>query len=270
MAKANHPEEVWTGGSAYESYMGRWSSLVSEQFLSWLAVPPGSRWLDVGCGTGALCRAILASESPRSVKGIDSAEEYIAYARNQVSESRIRFAVGRAENLDELSGTYDATVMGLVLNFVPRPRRALAGMRRVTRPDGTVAAYVWDYADKMEFLSYFWDAAATLDPRARELNEGARFPICHPPRLSSLWRNVGLTAVETRAIEISTHFKDFQDYWTPFLGGQGPAPAYVTALAEEQRDRLRRRVRSALPVAEDGSIRLTARAWAVRGLRQRG
>ena len=156
-------------------------------------------------------------------------------------------------------------VSGLVLNFVPEPRRAIAEMARVARPGGTVAAYVWDYAGKMELMRYFWDAAVMLDPTALEFDEGRRFPICQPTPLAALFESVGLQKVEVRPIDISTHFRDFDDYWSPFLGGQGPAPGYAMSLSEERREELRERIRSNLPIAKDESIPLATRAWAVRG-----
>jgi hypothetical protein len=138
-------------------------------------------------------------------------------------------------------------------------------MARVVRPGGTVALYVWDYADQMELMRRFWDAAIALDPRAHEYDEGRRFQICRPEPLRALFQEAGLSEVETRAIDVPTIFRDFDDYWTPFLGGQAPAPAYCMSLDEEHRAALRERLRGSLPTEPDSSIRLIARAWAVRG-----
>lgn len=136
-------------------------------------------------------------------------------------------------------------------------------MMRQRTPEGIVAAYVWDYAGDMEMIRHFWDAAVALDPAAADLDESVRFPICRPDRLEALWRDQGFADVATRAIEVPTLFSDFADYWRPFLGGQGPAPGYAMSLDEERRTELRDRIRADLPIAADGSIRLTARAWAV-------
>jgi hypothetical protein len=155
-----------------------------------------------------------------------------------------------------------------VLNFVPQPDEAVAEMRRVARPGATVAAYVWDYAGMMQLMRHFWNAAAALDSAAAELDEGKRFPVCAPQPLEHLFRVQGLKEVCTRAIDIVTHFRDFDDYWNPFLGGQGPAPGYAMSLSEDKRARLRERLRASLPAATDGSIPLVARAWAVRGLKR--
>ena len=158
-------------------------------------------------------------------------------------------------------------VAGLVLHFVPQPQLALSEMIRVAKPGGRVAAYVWDYAGKMQLLRHFWNAAAALDPQAADLDEGRRFPLCQPQPLVELFQSAGLKNVEVRAIDISTDFKDFDDYWSPFLGGQGPAPSYTLSLSEDQRAALRERLRAGLPIALDGSIPLVARTWAVRGVR---
>ena len=110
-----------------------------------------------------------------------------------------------------------------------------------------------------------WDAAVALDPRARELDEGKRFPACRPEPLHRLFQAAGLGAIDSRPIDVPTRFRDFDDYWTPFLGGQGPAPGYCMSLTEAARAALRERLRATLPMEADGSIRLVARAWAVRG-----
>jgi SAM-dependent methyltransferase len=126
-------------------------------------------------------------------------------------------------------------VSGLVLNFVPDPALAAREMTRVARPGGRVAAYVWDYAGRMELIRHFWDAAAALDPAAAELDEGRRFGLCQPEPLGRLFRDAGLADVGVRPIEVATRFRDFDDYWDPFLGGQGPAPGYAMSLDEPGR-----------------------------------
>jgi len=260
-------QEVWATGAAYEPYVGRWSRLVARDFLAWLAVPPGGSWLDVGCGTGALTHTILQMGHPREVTSLDSSEGFLSYAGQQLNDPRVRWQLGNAQQLPLESSAYDAVVSGLVLNFIPDLPAALAEMARVARPGGKVAAYVWDYAGKMELMRYFWDAAVALSPAARELDEGRRFPVCQPGPLQDLFTQGGLAGVEVRAIDVPTRFRNFGDYWDPFLGGQGPAPGYAMSLDPEERAALRERIRSSLPVAPDGSIDLTARAWAVRGHR---
>jgi SAM-dependent methyltransferase len=200
--------------------------------------------------------------------GIDASAAYVAYARSRVPDPRARFEVGDAGALPFTAGTFDAVVSGLVLNFVPDPVAAMTQMARVARPGGRVGAYVWDYAGEMELMRRFWDAAVALDPAALALDEGVRFgAFCRPDVLADLFSDAGLCGVEARAVDVLTPFRDFDDCWRPFLGGQGPAPSYLLALTEDRRAALRERIRADLPIAADGSIRLVARAWAVRGER---
>jgi SAM-dependent methyltransferase len=265
MASMSQPTAVWATGDAYEPYVGRWSRLVARAFLDWLAVPRGGRWLDVGCGTGALSQTILNQMAPTAVTGVDSSQGFLDHARAGITDARADFRVADAQALPDPDASYDAAVSGLVLNFVQHPERMVAEMRRVTRPDGVVAVYVWDYAGQMQLMRHFWDAATALDPAAHDLDEGVRFPICQPDRLTTLFTDAGLRDVAARAIDVPTSFRDFDDYWTPFLGGQGPAPGYAMSLGEEERVALRERIRAALPIEADGTIRLMARAWAVGG-----
>jgi SAM-dependent methyltransferase len=257
--------DTWEEGKLYEDYMGRWSRLVASEFLAWLQMAPCLDWLDVGCGTGALTEAILWQARPRSVTGVDPSTGFVQHARAQIRDPRACFAVADAQSLPVEAARYDAAVAGLVLNFVPKPMLAVGEMVRAVRPAGVVAAYVWDYSGKMELMRCFWDAAADLDSSACHLDEGLRFPLCQPDPLRDLFSRAGLGQVQVQALDIGTHFDDFDDYWTPFLGGQGPAPAYAMRLSENRRTALRDSIRSKLPVAADGSISLMARAWAVRG-----
>jgi SAM-dependent methyltransferase len=258
-------DDMWAVGAAYEAYVGRWSRHVAVTFLRWLDAPAGRYWLDVGCGTGALTEAVLALADPGLVVGVDPAKGFLADARARIVDPRASFQSGDARSLPTPDRRFDAVVSGLALNFVPDHQRAVAEFARVVRTGGTAAAYVWDYADGMAMMRYFWDAASTLDSGAASLDEGRRFPLCQPGPLRELWTDAGFADVAVRAIEVDTVFADFDDFWTPFLGGQGPAPAYVMALAEDHRGALRDLLRVRLPTGPDGTIALTARAWAVRG-----
>jgi len=255
--------DTWAAGDLYEPYIGRWSRLVAREFVDWLAQPPGMDWLDLGCGTGALVGTIVEYCAPRSVEGIDASPAFIEHARARFKGVRMRLEVGDAQSLPLSPASVDAAVSGLVLNFLPQPERAVAQMMRVVRPGGTVASYVWDYSDRMELMRYFWDAATELDAAA--IDEARRFPDCGPEPLAGLFGAAGLRNVAVRPIDVSTRFVDFDDYWVPFLGGQGPAPGYVMSLPQAGRNALRDLIRERLPVAADGSIDLVARAWAVRG-----
>ena len=258
----------WSGGDAYERYMGRWSRLVSVEFLDWLGMPVGSHWLDVGCGTGALSQAIVANHDPAEVTGVDTTEPFLDQARTNVQSLRAIFVSGDAQSLPLENDRYDAVVSGLVLNFIPNVVDGIAEMVRVAKSDGLVAGYVWDYGGRMEIMRRFWDVAVPLDPEAARFDEGSREPqLCRPEILSDHFQKAGLVDVEVAAVDVDAHFVDFDDYWSPFTGGQGSAPTYVMSLDSASRETLKNRLRTSLPVAADGSIDLLARAWAVRGTR---
>jgi SAM-dependent methyltransferase len=256
--------DTWERGDPYERYVGRWSRRVAPRFLSWLGLPAGQRWLDVGCGTGALCAAVADLCAPAALAGVEPSEGFLKAARQHLG-ARATLRSGNAAAIPFEDDSFDAVVSGLVLNFVPDPGAALAEMARVARSGGTVAAYVWDYAAGMQLMRFFWDAAVALDSGAARLDEGPRFPLCRPEALAPLFSGAGLRSIATAALDVPTPFESFDDYWQPFLGGQGPAPAYAVSLDESARSRLRDLLRERLPAQADGSIALVARAWAVRG-----
>src|SRR5437870_332198 len=154
----SEPKDLWASGASYEPWVGRWSRLVAREFVRWLAVPVHACWLDIGCGTGALSQTILEMASPQVMRGVDTSEGYLAYARQQIQDPRAEFLLGDATSLPVESAAYDAVVSGLVLNFVVQPLQALGEMVRAVQKGGTVAAYVWDYAGQMQLLRFFWDA----------------------------------------------------------------------------------------------------------------
>lgn len=257
--------DTWVDGEAYEHYVGRWSRKTARDFVDWLGVPEGGVWLDLGCGTGALSQTILERASPARVLGVEPSEGFLALAKAQVQDARVSFTLGSGSDLPAESDSFDVVASGYVLNFIPDLAKAFREMKRVVKPGGLVAAYVWDYAGGAEFIRRFWDAAVALDRAAEALDEGKRFPLCQPEELSARFRLAGLQQVEVEALDVATVFKSFDDYWKPFLGGIGPAPGYVASLEDRRKRVLKRELRSTLPTEGDGSIRLLARSWAVRG-----
>jgi trans-aconitate methyltransferase len=256
---------LWTNSEAYERYMGRWSRRVAPLFLDWLDAPPPRAWIDIGCGTGVLSTAILATTDPIRLVGIDSAAGFLDAARAAITDPRAAFNEGNAQALPAGDDEFDNAVSGLVLNFVPDKAAMVREMRRVVRPGGTVALYVWDYAGHMQVMRHFFDAATELDPGARDYDDGVKAPVCRPGPLRQLLQDAGLEQVEVRAIDIPAAFDSFEDYWTPFLGGTGSAPKYCATLSEEALEQLRERLRRRLPTGPDGEILLAIRAWAARG-----
>ena len=255
----------WAAGSTYEEFMGRWSRRLALRFVSWLRIPRGVHWLDVGCGTGALANAICSHGAPASVVGCDTAEPFIEFAREYSRDALVSFVVGGVGGLPRRREGFGSVTSLLALNFFPDPGSAVQEMRSLTAPQGTVSACVWDYGGGMEFLRHFWDAAAALDSTARELDEGTRFPLCHPKALTGLFHGSALSDIRCEPLEIPTAFVSFDDYWRPLLGGTGPAPSYVASLDAKRRELLAQRLDATLPRGRDGAIALTAQAWAVRG-----
>lgn len=258
-------KENWSSGSAYEAYVGRWSRRVAAEFVDWLAVDRELEWADVGCGTGAMTECILQQAAPAAVRAIDKSDGYLAEARGRLADARVQFELGDACALPWPAWTVDVAVSGLVLNFVADADAMAGGMRRITRPGGKVGLYVWDYAGGMQMMRHFWDVAVGQVPADAGLDQAERFPLCQPAPLRALFERAGLASIAVRAIEIPTVFRDFDDYWHPFLGRQGAAPTYLASLPDATRAAIRDALQARLAPEPDGSIRMMARAWAVQG-----
>ena len=267
--EARKPEETlrvtdqirFNDGAAYERYMGAWSQLAGEIFLDWLAPESGLRWLDIGCGNGAFTEMLVERCAPVSVQGIDPSEEQLAYARKRFVSRIAQFRQGDAMALPFPDDTFDASVMPLVIFFVPDPAQGVAEMVRVVRPGGTVTAYAWD-------LSGGGHPYQALQVEMRGM--GVAVPVPPNPGASridtmrDLWTGAGLEAVETREITVQRTFADFDDYWTAILGGPSVG-AQLAAMASEDLAVLQARMRARLPVDATGRIICKARANAVKG-----
>jgi hypothetical protein len=118
----------------------------------------------------------------------------------------------------------------------------------------------------MEMLRMFWDEAVALDPAIAARDERT-MPQCRRGELADLWRANGLQHVQEQPMTIDLSFASFDDYWSPFLGGQGPAGAYAASLADAARGALESKLRTRLLGGrQDGAVTLRARAWAVKGV----
>ena len=257
--------DKWTSGAAYDLWMGRWSRLLADEFLNWLNLPPNLRWLDVCCGGGVLTEAVVDRFAPTRVAGVDASAQQIEFARAHRAHPSVTFETGDAMALPFAEASVDVAVCGLGLNYVPEPEVALSDMRRVTIAEGVIAAYVWDYAAGARFLREFWDAAAAVDNEALAHDQAQRFPLCNPEALRELFGRIGENQLSICALDITTRFASFDDYWQPLLTGQGSAPGYLATRDEPTRLAIRERLRASLTTASDGAINLPARAWAVRG-----
>lgn len=258
--------DKWTDAEGYESYVGRWSRVIAPSFLQWLAVPPGSRWLDVGCGTGALATAIIGNAQPRAVSCLDSSEPYLAHAAAWQSDDRVTFDTGDATALPYSDRAFDAVVSGLLLNFVDADT-SVAEQRRVAGDPGLVGAYVWDYAREYELVRYFWDSAVEVDPAAVEHDPGRRFPLCEPEALATLFRRHGLRNVRTTRLIGIASFATFAEYWQTLEVRQGSLAEYLSASDPTTRGAIRAQLERAVPHQPSGELQLRLSAVAVVGTR---
>jgi ubiquinone/menaquinone biosynthesis C-methylase UbiE len=256
---------MFGNAEAYERFMGRWSRLLAPLLIDFAGIPEG-KILDVGSGTGTLTFAIAERKTHCQITGIDPSEEYIRYAisRNPFPD-RTTFEVGDAQRLNFANAAFKASASLLVFSFIGDPLKALRELLRVTEPNGRISAAVWDYGARMRMLRTFWDAAASIDPRAERLDE-KHMPLCREGELAAMWKECGLKSVSEKPLEITMHFLSFNDYWDAFLLGQGPAGAYVRAVHGDRMQLLRSAVKNQLSISNESSaFTLPARAWAVRG-----
>ncbi len=258
---------VAADGDGYELNMGRWSRRLAVPFLEFVGTADAERVLDAGCGTGALAEAFLARSSALELHAVDIAPVYIEYARKRNPEPRVVFAVGDVCSLGFPDDYFDRVVSLLVLHFVPRPDAAIAEMCRVAKSGATVGAAVWDARGGFVANRLFFDTAAALDPRAaaRRAKNYTR-PLTKPGELAAAWRAAGYVDVEVEQLLIRMEFANFDDYWRPYLGKDGPGAEYVGLLTTDERSRLEAAVRSAyLDGDSDGPRSYAALAWAVKG-----
>jgi SAM-dependent methyltransferase len=248
-------------GAAYERYMGHWSRPAGEAFFDWLAPAPGLRWIDIGCGNGAVTELLVERCAPAEVQGIDPSEAQIVFARGRPAMRLAEFRQGDAMALPFAEDTFDAALMALVIFFVPEPAQGVAEMVRVVRPGGPIATYAWDMLGGGFPYEPIW-----AEMRARGLA-----PLM-PPRadasrmeaLRELWTGAGLDAVETREITVQRTFADFEDFWSTGLLAATIRPM-VAAMAPGDVEAMKQGVRARLAPDAAGPITYSARANAIKG-----
>lgn len=248
-------------GAAYERMMGTWSRLVGAIFLDWLAPQPGLRWIDIGCGSGALSELLVERYAPVEVQGIDPSAAQLAFARSRPAARLATFRQGDAMALPFAENTFDGGVMALVIFFLPDPASGVAEMVRVVRSGGIVAAYAWDMLG----------GGFPQEPIHCELRAMGLTPL-HPPRpeascmdaLRDLWKAAGLVAVETREIVVHRTFADFDDLWATSLLGSS-IKSLIAAMEPGGVELLKSRLRTRLPADAMARITCAARANAIKG-----
>jgi SAM-dependent methyltransferase len=262
--KADRTKGAFDDAQAYQRFIGRWSGRLAERFLDFTGLNDGERVLDVGCGTGNLALTIAARAPLAQVIGVDPSAAYVEFARSRTKSPNVQFMVGSAGELPFADSSFDRVLCQLVLNFIPDCSQALGEMRRVARPGAVIAAVLWQFGG-MRLLDEFWAAAGPGDKDGRY---GERSSAFTKEEVIALWNDAALSDVTAADLTISTDFESFDDYWSPFLLGQGPSGAHAVSLPPDEqralRERLRDRVLSSRP---DGPFSLEARAFAVRGIR---
>lgn len=257
-----------TDGDAYEQQMGRWSRRLAEPFLDFADPGGAGRVLDLGCGTGSLARALAGRSATGRIVGLDASDAYVMHARRRIDDPRVEFRRGDACAIPFPDGSFDGVLSLLMLPFVPRAEAAVAEMRRVARPGAVAAAASWDARGGLVAQRIFLDTAAVLDPAAETLRaRNCTRPTTRPGELAAAWRAAGFLEIREAALTIRMEYTEFEDYWGPFVGGQGPAAEYVAGLDAAALAGLREHVRRAyLDGAPDGPRSYAATAWAVRGI----
>lgn len=255
---------AWSDATAYERYVGQWSRIIAPRFVHWLAAPPGSAWLDIACGTGALTQAILDHKQPSTIDALDPSPAYLRAAQANLKDPRVRFRQGAAESLPYPDATFDITVSGLVLNFIDAPR-ALAEQRRVTKPGGTIAAYIWDYAGAYEYARLFWDSAHAVDPGVTPFDPRQKYPLCGSDKLDDVFRKSGLADALTIPIDATASFSTFDAYWSAIDARQGSMAEYLSSISDATRAKIRGELATRVRRDADGGVHLNLRAIAVKG-----
>ena len=252
---------------AYEVMMGRWSRQLAPLFVEFVGVRDGERVLDVGCGTGSLSATLARVTGASKIVGIDPSKGFIEYARTQVTDPRVTFELGDAQELPYADGSFDRCMALLIVNFVPDAPKAANEMRRVTRNQEVwLRRQCGTAVGLMSSLGCFWDAAVAIDPTAKRPAE-RRGSYGSAEALSDLLKGAGLTDIEVTDLTMPCQFSSFDDYWLPVTEGQGPSGAYLARLSEDDRAALRERLRQdLLGNRADGPFTLQAKAWAVKGI----
>jgi len=253
--------DYFDDAGAYDAFMGRWSRAAGDVFLDWLAAPKDARWLDVGCGTGVFTERIFNTASPASIAAVDPAPTQIGYARQTPLGRRVDFKIADAQALPFSDQDFDIVVSALVLNFIADRLKALTEMRRVGRPGGIVAAYVWDFAGERSPGSLVRLGLHAIGMKVADLPGAADSRL---GALRSLFERAGLEEIDTKVIQVTEPFADFDDLWRGLTPAFGPRGKTVADLSDAERARLMSAMRASVPMRPDGSLEYSVRAHAIK------
>jgi SAM-dependent methyltransferase len=259
MPAAEGAKDFQIGDEAYDRFMGRYSARLAGALADAAHIESGQHALDVGCGPGALTAELVRRLGAASVSAVDPSESFVEACRRR--NPGVDVSLGRAEELPFPDSRFDAALAQLVLHFVSDPSATASELRRVVRPGGLVGACVWD-VDGMRMLRLFREAVRATDPAAREGTDPRAFG--REGEITELFTSVGFGEIVSGALDVEVVYEDFDDFWTPFLSGAGPAGAYTAALDAAGQARLREELRTRLDSPE-GPFALPARAWYATG-----
>lgn len=254
-------KNTFSDGAAYEQFMGRWSSVVGAVFLDWIEPEKGACWLDIGCGTGVFTELVLNKCYPSKVVAVDPSAAQIELAGSKAIAKQAEFHVADAQNLPFSDAEFDIVASALVINFIPDRPRGIAEMRRVGRPGGMVAGYVWDFAAERNPTSPIRSALSEI---------GAKPPLASGTddsrleALSSLFALSGFENIETRTIDVAMSFPNFDEFWRTQNASYSPTGKIISKLSETELEKLINIVRASLPVDHDGKITYSSRANAIK------
>jgi trans-aconitate methyltransferase len=257
-------KESWNDATAYDSYVGRWSRLISADFLQWLQPQMNLNWLEVGCGTGSLTSEIVSRALPQRLLAIDKSDAYLASARSHIISPQV---VLSNIDLGELPiEKFDYITSGLVLNFLSAVEAKIECMLRYLKPGGSISAFVWDYAGHYQPMRIFWDAAKELNESAGKFDAGLKYPLCTQSNLTALFEGANLSNIRFTKIERIATFRDFDDYWLPIASAQGSVTDFLNTLGENKKEDLRALLKKRLPIALNGEIKLILSALAIEAM----
>jgi ubiquinone/menaquinone biosynthesis C-methylase UbiE len=247
----------FTDGAAYERMMGRWSQAAGAIFLDWLALPPGLRWADIGCGTGAFTELLCDRCSPAAVSAIDPSEDQIAFARTKPVAKHVTFQVGDAQALPFAAGEFDAATMALVITFIPDPAKAVSEMKRVVKPGGMLGTYMWDFVGggftQHPLAAAIEAAGGAVPPLPGHVNATRA-------NLQRFFSAAGLDDIATRTLDIEVTYPDFESYWSAQTALANSTVQHIRKMTPSYVERVKAHLREHLP--KDGTGRIAYKAWA--------
>jgi phospholipid N-methyltransferase len=265
--KVTKTNERWDNIAGYEMYVGRWSSLISIHFVNWLNPIPTLKWLELGCGTGALTKVIVEKCLPSHLLAIDQSDSYIKHAKENINTGNVSF-LNAALNSCSLTEEFDNITSGLVLNFIPRIDDLLLSLMNNLKSGGQMSSFVWDYGGHYQPMRHFWDAAKEVAEGSERFDAGIKFDICRKEKLIQIFKTLGLTDVAFTNIESIATFRDFDDYWLPIASAQGSVTEFISTLSVSKKNDLKEILRHRLPIALNGEIKLVINALAVKGIKK--